>query len=980
MAKRLAGLILVSTSLFGRVGYNHPELDWQTFETDHFRIHFTDETERSAREGAFVAESIYGPIIRLYNYSPPEKTHIIFLDTDDYSNGITYFYENKIEIWVSPLDLELRGSHRWLQNVITHEFVHIVSIQKAMKFPRRVPAGYLQWIGYEEEKREDVLYGYPNTLVSYPVPGSVVPPWLAEGIAQYMYRGATYDFWDTHRDMILRDQVIHGELLTLPEMSTFGKSGIGNESVYNSGFALVRYIVFKYGEQALVELVSRLSSPLVVSVDSAIRSVLGISSRQLYGDFRATLEERYRLLTERIDAREVKGSTIIQEGTANLHPVWAPDEKRFAYLSNAGNDFFSQTDLYVYSFDSGESRRIARGVVSAPAWNSDGSMIYYTRKSRPDRRGSRWYDIYGHSFRDEKEHRLTQGARAFSPVVFPGDSTLVYLASNGGTQNIFMIDLKSKQSEQITDFEPGTQLFSLDYDSTRGWLMFDYVKNHFRDTGTLTPGDTTFSHLIATEEWDERDVTPAPDGGIVYSNDKNGVFNLYVLDSSAEKQGYITNVQGGAFTPDVSRTGRILFSLYENGGYRIALLDSVSILDPKSVGYGPNYFLRFENLPGSLMSGDTSTATHHEDTFSPMFVFPRLMVDYGTVKPGLYFFANEILGKLNLFGGGSVNPLGDVDLFLMYEFRKFYPTLHTEIFYLTRNARETITENVYNPQYDIWFRLFQWDVGVKVPILGLHELDLFGSYQHFRESLKERVPSQAHLAKIALDYYIGQHLGMSWMTDIHRETVDYAINPGNGFQGQLELRHERDRFFRGFRVNEDYSVLEEVYDTYRFTRLTGRGRFHFTLPFTKRLTSTLEAQVGWMTDTEVDSFFNFFAGGMPGLKGYPFYGVEGNRLLVMSVTVRAPILWDRHVLLGPFVLRRVVAGVIGQAGDAWNGGLEEPALRRSVGFQIRFGGYSFYNYPTGIAVEFHRGLDKFSVMDRQYGGGLRTYFTFLLGF
>ncbi|HIC74898.1 MAG TPA: hypothetical protein EYO92_07370, partial [Candidatus Marinimicrobia bacterium] len=113
----------------GQISYNHPELKWQSFETAHFRVHFHDGTERTAREGAFVAEEIYPHMVNLYQYEPPQKTHLIFLDTDDYSNGVTYYYDNKIEIWASPMDLELRGSHRWLQNVITHEFAHIVSMQ-----------------------------------------------------------------------------------------------------------------------------------------------------------------------------------------------------------------------------------------------------------------------------------------------------------------------------------------------------------------------------------------------------------------------------------------------------------------------------------------------------------------------------------------------------------------------------------------------------------------------------------------------------------------------------------------------------------------------------------------------------------------------------------------------------------------------------------------------------------------------------------
>ena len=29
---------------------------------------------------------------------------------------------------------------------------------------------YIQSMGYEEEKRKDVLYGYPNTIISYAIP------------------------------------------------------------------------------------------------------------------------------------------------------------------------------------------------------------------------------------------------------------------------------------------------------------------------------------------------------------------------------------------------------------------------------------------------------------------------------------------------------------------------------------------------------------------------------------------------------------------------------------------------------------------------------------------------------------------------------------------------------------------------------------------------------------------------------------------
>ena len=42
-------IIASNAALFGQAKYNHPELDWYTFETKNFKIHYHDVTEASAR-------------------------------------------------------------------------------------------------------------------------------------------------------------------------------------------------------------------------------------------------------------------------------------------------------------------------------------------------------------------------------------------------------------------------------------------------------------------------------------------------------------------------------------------------------------------------------------------------------------------------------------------------------------------------------------------------------------------------------------------------------------------------------------------------------------------------------------------------------------------------------------------------------------------------------------------------------------------
>src|SRR5512140_1154940 len=212
---------------------------------------------------------------------------------DDYSNGAAYFYDNKIEIYAPNLDFELRGTHNWLRNVVTHEFTHIVQIQTSMKFGRRVPSMYFQWLGYESERRPDVLYGYPNVIVSYPISGFVVPAWFAEGVAQFNRPELRYDFWDTHRDMILRSYALDGKMLTWEQMGVFGKTSLGNESSYNAGFAFVSYLGRTYGENVLQEISRNLAKLPTLTIDAAIAQAVGKDGAEVYNEWRDQVEKDY---------------------------------------------------------------------------------------------------------------------------------------------------------------------------------------------------------------------------------------------------------------------------------------------------------------------------------------------------------------------------------------------------------------------------------------------------------------------------------------------------------------------------------------------------------------------------------------------------------------------------------------------------------------------------------------------------------------
>ena len=163
---------------------------------------------------------MYGPL--------DSKVSIVIQDTEDYANGGAWFYDNKVVISATNLDFPFRSYTNWIWNVVTHELTHIYSLKQSMKAPRWLPMLYYQHIEYQEEKREDVLLGYPNILASYPIPMFVVPAWLSEGTAQYQTRKIHYDRWDAHRDMILRQAALNDKMLTVDEMKLFQWTGRGN--------------------------------------------------------------------------------------------------------------------------------------------------------------------------------------------------------------------------------------------------------------------------------------------------------------------------------------------------------------------------------------------------------------------------------------------------------------------------------------------------------------------------------------------------------------------------------------------------------------------------------------------------------------------------------------------------------------------------------------------------------------------------------
>ena len=149
-------------------------------------------------------------------------------------------------------------------------------------------------------------------------------------------------------------------------------------------------------------------------------------------------------------------------------------------MSNKENDFFGQTDLYIYDLNDNKEQKISGSVFSAPAWNPNGEVVYFSKKPKfPDKNGSKYYDLYEYHLETKKEARITESSRGFSPVFITQDSSIAYLSTKDGAQDIYQINLKTREINQITEFNDRPIVSSLVYNEQNHSLYFDISTNHY---------------------------------------------------------------------------------------------------------------------------------------------------------------------------------------------------------------------------------------------------------------------------------------------------------------------------------------------------------------------------------------------------------------------------------------------------------------------------------------------------------------------
>lgn len=1010
--------LLLSFTAYGQFDKYNSEFDWYTIKGKNVEVHFHEGAERTARVILKIAEEVWDPVCSLYDYYP-DKVHYVVKDIDDYSNGATYFFDNKIEIWTSALDFDLRGSHHWLRNVISHEFTHMVQIQASLKTTRSIPAVYLQVLNYEDKRRPDILYGFPNVIASYPLAMLNMPAWFAEGTAQYMRKEFDYDNWDAHRDMILRSYVLDGNMLTWNQMGVFEKTSLGNESVYNSGFALTKYIAQKYGEEKLMKLTKSLGKLTHFTFDAAASDILGIDGKELYNEWAAFLKKDY---TERIAPvleNKVAGEMVGGTGFGNFYPSFSSDGKKIYYISNKTSDYFSPTALYEYDIATKTEKLLIPGVRSTYAEVPGTDKMIYSKLGDDNPFDYKVHDLYVYDKKADKETRLTHNLRANMPSVSPDGKNIVFLFQKDGTTNIGLVDIEGKNFKQLTFYANGEQVYNPKFSRDSRSVYFDYQYHHGRDVATVPVDGGPVSFVLNTPG-DERSAIETKKGKLVYAASETGIFNIYSFDPATSSSKRLTNVTGGAFMPAVDSEGNITYAGYTSEGYKVFYLkagEQALVDDSKRYTKRNDPPLDMEKPFADTKKFDwerlkrfndyeypDTAKTKYSGAFSRLSIFPFVRFDnYSTtnnaiekIKPGLYVSSSDMLNRFSIFAGGSINLRGERDLFLSFDYRNklpllpvlgLYPDLGIEVYNVTRKADvEIYFDELPKTSTDVTYNLFEVDIIARHKLFAkTKDLELRYIFSSYTASIGSFIiPNSTDLYPTFNDtYLIGSNFRVTYKTDYKKPNRDMDINP-IGSSLEIKYDYEMNRFNPDGEYTVEEGLLVAQYKNFDFHRLEVNAGYSFET--FKGHTLAARVRAGTIFGPPVPDFFDFFLGGLIGMKAYPFYAISGNELVYANLTYRFPLFKEIDYKFGHLYLDKIYLSVFGDVGNAWTGNLAESGnLVKGAGAELRLSLNSFYLFPTAVFFSAAYGFDQVSKMAQtgeivKYGKEWHFYGGVLFGF
>jgi Tol biopolymer transport system component len=550
-----------SAQYFGRNKVQFDDFEFQVLRTDHFDIHYYPEEQEAVEDAARMAERWYERFARAFQHEFEQtKPIILYADHPDFeqtntlsgfigegTGGVTESLKNRV---IMPI----AGSYWDTDHVMGHELVHAFQYNIA------------------QSRRGGGLQGLYT-----------LPLWVVEGIAEYLSVGRD----DPLTAMWIRDAISRDELPTIHQLTNDRKF-----FPYRFGQALWAYIGGTYGDDAVIQIYRR---SLRVGFEGAISQVLGLSTDTLSVRWRDKTKEEYLPLMEGRNAPEDQGTLILApstgSGRTNIAPAISPDGRYVAFLSE--KDLFS-VDLFMAEVATGRIIRklssansdphieALRYIDSSGTWSPDSQRFAYVVTAG----GNQEIVIVG-TANGQIQRRIAfdRIGAVSNPAWSPDGQYLAFSGSVGGITDLYLFDLDSEETIQLTndkyaDLQPSwapdgrTIAFMSDRGAETNFERLTYSKFQ------LTTIDIATSQVRVIPVFGNvKHINPqysADNDKLYFLSDQDGFTDVYELDFQNGDVRRITNlttaVSGHTYLSPamtVAQDGTIAYTVFDELEFHI---------------------------------------------------------------------------------------------------------------------------------------------------------------------------------------------------------------------------------------------------------------------------------------------------------------------------------------------------------------------------------------------------------------------------
>ena len=590
-----------------------PGLNWRTLETPHFSIHFAEQHRRQANLVAGVAEGVYPRITRLLSWQPRSRTHVVVLDSADFSNGFASPLPfNYTGIWLSPPDEgELLQNREWLELVLTHEFFHIVHLDKA----RGAPLGFRNVFGR-------MWFFFPNALQ---------PDWVIEGLAVYAESDKSRGYGRLEQSFfegMMRAERERG-LRSLREVNADGRGFPLNRNYLYGGYFFA-FLRERYGEKAIVQFVEDYSDNFIpFRVHSNPVNTTGKPMDALWDEYHQWLSGRFGPAPGEPAAAAAEGDVLVR-----AFSVDGPA------LTKDGTRWYVQADGYTRprlmrqppGGAAKEVREMEFGARLAAA--PDGSVLV----SLPDICGNYnlLYDVYRIDAQAEWS-RVTRCGRDRFPAQLD-DGRLATIRVAGGEAEVVLLDPAVKQAQSIYRTVPGESLTGI---AARGEsVVVTSLKDARWSVIEITGGKAS---VLVTDDA----VKHSPRYGdspeeVYFVADYGKVYNLWSVKRSGGALSRWTQASHGVREASAPVAGEILLTTIEADG--VALRRQRLPEAPLERRQAPESVAQTAPPAPATLAPGKESAYSPWSSLRPRYWLPLLQLADGTFGLGVATSGQDALG------------------------------------------------------------------------------------------------------------------------------------------------------------------------------------------------------------------------------------------------------------------------------------------------------------------------------------------------